>query len=55
MTGGNIRNVALNAAFLAAESERVVMRHILAAAEAEAMKLERSLSERETLGWISLR
>ncbi len=56
MTGGNIRNIALNAAFLAAESERVVMmRHILAAAKAEAMKLERSLSERETLGWISLR
>ena len=56
MTGGNIRNIALNAAFLAADSERVVMmKHILAAATAEAMKLERSLSERETSGWISPR
>ncbi len=56
MTGGNIRNIALNAAFLAAESERVVMmRHILAAASAEAMKLGRSLSDRETHGWNSSR
>ena len=56
MTGGNIRNIALNAAFLAADSERVVMmKHILAAATAEAMKLERSLSERETYGWVSPR
>ena len=54
--GGNIRNIALNAAFLAAESERVVMmRHIPVVAQSEAMKLERSLSDHETHGWISLR
>jgi len=53
MTGGNIRNIALNAAFLAAEtSGRVEMAHILQATRLEAVKLERPLSEMETRGWV---
>ena len=50
--GGNIRNIALNAAFLAAESdEPVQMRHIFAAAQAETAKLERPLMDKEVAGW----
>jgi SpoVK/Ycf46/Vps4 family AAA+-type ATPase len=53
MTGGNIRNVALNAAFLAAESKKPIeMRHVLQAARLEAQKIERSLSEAEIRGWV---
>ena len=44
--GGNIRNIALHAAFLAAESgEPVKMEHIRRAAETEFTKLERSWSD----------
>jgi hypothetical protein len=51
--GGNIRNVAMNAAFLAADaSEPVRMRHLLAAARSEYAKLERTLTEVEFGGWI---
>ncbi len=53
MAGGNIRNIALNAAFHAAEAgEPVGMAHLLRAAHAEAAKRERSLSEAETRGWV---
>lgn len=53
MTGGSIRNIALNAAFLAAEDEgAVMMKHILAATKAEAMKVGKILTERETAGWL---
>jgi ATP-dependent 26S proteasome regulatory subunit len=53
MTGGNIRNIALNAAFLAAESnEPIAMSHLLAAAQPEATKVERPIAEIETRGWI---
>jgi ATP-dependent 26S proteasome regulatory subunit len=53
MAGGNIRNIALNAAFLAAESgESVEMTHVLQAARLEAVKIERPLSEIETRGWV---
>jgi hypothetical protein len=46
VAGGNIRNIALNAAFLAADSaEPVGMAHVLAAARSEYAKLERPLSE----------
>jgi ATP-dependent 26S proteasome regulatory subunit len=46
LTGGNIQNVALNAAFLAAHSEsRVTMRLIFEAARAEFRKLGRFISE----------
>ncbi|HMM41208.1 MAG TPA: ATP-binding protein, partial [Thermomicrobiales bacterium] len=52
VAGGNIRNIALNAAFLAAEDGGLVgMRHLLQAARAEAAKLERPLSEAEVRGW----
>jgi len=44
LSGGNIRNVALAAAFLAAEAgESVQMHHIFRACEAEYAKLDRSL------------
>jgi len=53
MTGGSIRNIALNAAFLAADAgEPVSMSHLLQAAHAEASKRERPLADAETRGWI---
>lgn len=53
MTGGNIHNIALNAAFLAAESGGPVgMDHLLQATRQEAMKIERALSEAEIRGWV---
>jgi SpoVK/Ycf46/Vps4 family AAA+-type ATPase len=53
VTGGNIRNIALNAAFLAAEATKSVeMGHLLQAARLEAQKIERSLSDAETRGWV---
>lgn len=53
VTGGNIRNIALNAAFLAAESGTAVqMVHLLHAARFEAQKIERPLSEAEVRGWV---
>jgi len=52
VTGGNIRNIGLNAAFLAADAgEPVRMTHLLTAARNEYAKLEQSLSEAETEGW----
>ena len=54
VAGGNIRNIALNAAFLAAEEGSVVeMRHLLLAAQSEYIKLERPLTDNEVKGWIS--
>jgi len=53
VTGGNIRNIALNAAFLAAEAQEPVrMAHLLRAARSEYAKLEKSLTEAEIGGWI---
>jgi SpoVK/Ycf46/Vps4 family AAA+-type ATPase len=53
MTGGNIRNIALNSAFLAAEAHSAVaMEHLLQAARLEAVKIERPLSDAETRGWV---
>jgi SpoVK/Ycf46/Vps4 family AAA+-type ATPase len=52
VTGGSIRNISLNAAFLAAdEGAPLSMRHLHAAAHAESAKLERPLAETETRGW----
>lgn len=52
MTGGSIRNIALNAAFLAADAgEPVRMAHLLQAAHSEASKRERPLADAETRGW----
>lgn len=54
VAGGNIRNIALNAAFLAAEvDEPVRMKHLLQSARSEYMKLERALTEVEVKGWVS--
>ena len=53
MSGGNIRNIALNAAFIAADTgEAVMMKHILQAAKSECVKLEKSLTDVEVLGWV---
>lgn len=55
VTGGNIRNIALNAAFLAAgeENEKPIdMTHLARAARLEAEKIQRPLSEAETRGWL---
>jgi hypothetical protein len=53
VTGGNIRNIALAAAFLAAdEGTPVRMAHLLRAARGELAKLERPFSEAEVRGWV---
>lgn len=53
MVGGNIRNIAVNAAFLAAEAGcKVGMEHLLRATRLEAIKAERPLSTTETRGWV---
>jgi hypothetical protein len=53
VTGGNIRNIALNAAFLAAElGTPVSMANLAEAARLEALKIERPLSDAETRGWV---
>jgi SpoVK/Ycf46/Vps4 family AAA+-type ATPase len=52
VTGGHIRNMALHAAFLAADAgEPVRMCHLRAAARRELTKLGRSLAEAEAQGW----
>jgi ATP-dependent 26S proteasome regulatory subunit len=53
VAGGNIRNIALNAAFLAADAEEPVrMKHLLDAARSEYVKLERTLTDIEVKGWV---
>lgn len=53
VTGGSIRNIALHAAFRAAEcAEQVSMQHLLQAARHEASKRESPLSDIETRGWV---
>jgi ATP-dependent 26S proteasome regulatory subunit len=53
VAGGNIRNIALHAAFLAADAgEPVRMAHLLHAARGEYNKLEKTLTESETGGWV---
>jgi hypothetical protein len=52
MAGGNIANIALNAAFAAAAAgEPVGMTHVLEATRLEAVKIERPLAELEIRGW----
>lgn len=52
VAGGSIRNIALNAAFIAADSgEPLQMRHLLRAARSEYAKLEKTLTESEIAGW----
>ena len=53
VAGGNIRNIALNAAFLAADLDQPVrMEHLLAAARRECAKIDRPLTATETGGWV---
>jgi ATPase family associated with various cellular activities (AAA) len=52
VAGGNIRNMAVNAAFLAADEARPIgMGHLLRAARSEYAKLEKTLTEVEIGGW----
>jgi ATP-dependent 26S proteasome regulatory subunit len=51
--GGNIKNIALGAAFLAADSGQPVgMAHVLTATRHEFAKLEKPLSDAEIAGWV---
>ncbi|MEH1945262.1 MAG: ATP-binding protein [Nostoc sp.] len=53
VAGGNIRNIAMNAAFFAADAdEPVMMKHILQAAQREYLKLKRLLNDEEIRGWM---
>lgn len=53
VAGGNIRNIALNSAFIAADhNEPVQMKHILQAAKIEYIKLEKPMMDIEVKGWI---
>lgn len=55
VAGGNIRNITLNAAFLAADAdEPVQMKHLLRATQSEYNKLERSVTDAEVRGWVSI-
>jgi SpoVK/Ycf46/Vps4 family AAA+-type ATPase len=52
VAGGNIRNIALNAAFLAANAGTpVAMNHLIQATRLEAHKIDRPLAEAEIRGW----
>lgn len=52
VTGGDIRNIALNAAFRAAEDgARVSMAHVARAAQDEFSKLDRNISDVDLRGW----
>ncbi len=52
VTGGSIRNIAIDAAFRAAElAGPISMEHLLHAARHEAAKGERPMSDSETRGW----
>jgi SpoVK/Ycf46/Vps4 family AAA+-type ATPase len=54
VAGGTIRNIALSAAFLAADAgEPVRMSHLLLAARTEYAKLERPLTDAEVAGWMT--
>jgi len=53
LAGGNIRNIVLNAAFLAAEENApLAMSHLLQAARGEAQKIERPLTDSEIRSWV---
>ncbi len=53
VAGGNIRNIALNSAFIAADhNEPVQMKYILQAAKIEYIKLEKPMMDAEIKGWV---
>ena len=54
VSGGTIRNIAVAAAFLAAEADEPVrMRHLLQAARTEYTKLDKPLTDAEVAGWTT--
>jgi hypothetical protein len=53
VAGGNIRNIAVHAAFQAADQDEPVdMAMLLRAAQAEYAKLEKPLTDAEIGGWL---
>ena len=53
LAGGNIRNIALNAAYIAADLDQPVrMEHLLMAARRECAKIDRAPTAAETGGWV---
>jgi len=53
VTGGNIQNIAMGAAFLAADAQQPVrMEHLLASVRSEFAKLETPLTDAEISGWV---
>ncbi len=53
VAGGNIRNIALNSAFIAADhQEPIQMKHILQAAKIEYIKLEKPMMDSEIKNWV---
>jgi SpoVK/Ycf46/Vps4 family AAA+-type ATPase len=53
VSGGTIAQLAVHAAFMAADADQpVTMRHVLDAARVESEKLERPLAAGETKGWV---
>ncbi len=53
ISGGVVCNIAVHAAFLAAEKQDAVeMKHLLAAAHTEYSKMGKPLTEAETRGWL---
>jgi hypothetical protein len=51
--GGSIRNIALHAAFLAADTQEPVrMTHLLHAARSEYAKLDKPLTDSEVKDWL---
>ncbi|NET58073.1 MAG: ATP-binding protein [Symploca sp. SIO2E6] len=53
VAGGNIRSIAMNAAFIAVDAgEPLQMKHILQATKNEYVKLERPLTDVEIKGWV---
>jgi hypothetical protein len=53
VTGGSIRNIAMSAAFLAADAgEPVGMKHLLRATQVEYAKMARALTAAEIVGWV---
>ncbi len=53
VTGGTIRNIALHAAFVAADADEPVrMAHLLRAARSTYVRLEKPLTDNEIRGWV---
>ena len=53
VSGGSIKNIALDAAFRAIKAEKAIqMKHLLEAAQAEAKRTKRTMIARETFGWV---